>query len=395
MNIGMILDNAFPPDPRVENEALALIQKGHRVNLFCLDYSHREKEFEIINGINVYRKRLPEHLYRFSALAYTLPYYHLYLKDSIRKFIIDNNIEAIHIHDIQVARTVFNINRKLKLPLVLDLHENRPEIMKSYPWVTQGPGKFLVSPHRWKKFEHKYIHEADRLIVVTTEAKDHYLDSLSVPSEKIHVVPNYVRDDFSEDYKEEKKIIEAYKDRFVLIYIGDTGLRRGLDTAIQSLEILIPEVPDILLLIIGKSKTDGILKDMVSRKGWDDYVEFTGWQDPCLFPSFLLSSNIGICPLHRNIHHDTTYANKLFQYMAFGKPVIVSDCTAQENMVNRYRCGLVFKDSDIRDFAAGVLKLYRDQSYYDELSANAKKAVKTDLNWKVAGDELIRVYEEL
>ena len=53
MNIGMILDNAFPPDPRVENEAFTLINNGHAIYLFCLDYSHEQKEHEVINGINI------------------------------------------------------------------------------------------------------------------------------------------------------------------------------------------------------------------------------------------------------------------------------------------------------------------------------------------------------
>lgn len=34
----MILDTKFPIDPRVSNEASALIKKGHEVYLFCLSY---------------------------------------------------------------------------------------------------------------------------------------------------------------------------------------------------------------------------------------------------------------------------------------------------------------------------------------------------------------------
>lgn len=395
MNIGMILDNVFPPDPRVENEAFTLINNGHTVYLFCIDYSHDQKEREVIDGLIVYRKRLPRHLYRFSALAYSFPYYHISLRKGIYQFIKDNGIEAIHIHDIQVARSVFMANRKFNLPVVLDLHENRPEIMKYYPFVTKGVGKLLINPSRWKKFEYRYIEKASKLIVVTDEAKEHYLSNISIKPEKVAVVPNFVRPDFYSDYEANHDIISKYKDRFVIIYIGDTGLRRGLETAIQSLELLIPEIPDVLLLFIGRSKTDKILKDTVRRNGWDEYVEFAGWQDPALFPSFLLASKIGICPLHRNIHHDTTYANKLFQYMAFGKPVIVSNCRAQENMVNKYRCGLVFQDRDIKDFADKILTLYKGKEYYKELSENSLKAVTTSLNWEISGKSLVNLYRGL
>lgn len=395
MNTGMILDNVFPPDARVENEALTLIRNGYNVHLLCVDYSHKQPTKEIINGISVHRARLPKHLYKFSALAYTVPYYHYYMTQVVKKFIIENSIRLLHIHDIQVARSVFHANRSFKLPVVLDLHENRPEIMKYYSHVNTMAGKILISPARWKKYEYRYFREANRVIVVTNEAKRHYLDNIKVNDDKIYVVPNYVRKSFYNDYVTDNNIVSRYKDRYIILYIGETGLRRGLITAINSLSFLAGEIPDILLLIIGKSKTDHILKDLVKKNNWEKYVEFAGWQQQNLLQSYLLASKIGICPLHRNLHHDTTYANKLFQYMAFGKPVVVSDCTAQKDLVNKYGCGLVFKDRDVEDFADKILTLYKDSKIYNRIAENSIRVVDTNLNWDIAGNSLLKLYNEL
>ena len=86
-----------------------------------------------------------------SALAYTIPYYHFYLKKSLSKFVAKNEIQVLHVHDIQVARSVFNVNKKFNLPIVLDLHENRTEIMKYYAHVKSLLGKLLIYPSIWKK----------------------------------------------------------------------------------------------------------------------------------------------------------------------------------------------------------------------------------------------------
>ena len=43
------------------------------------------------------------------------------------------------------------INKKLNLPIVLDLHENRPEIMKFYHHLQKFPGKQLISTSKWKQ----------------------------------------------------------------------------------------------------------------------------------------------------------------------------------------------------------------------------------------------------
>ena len=78
----MILDKTFPPDPRVENEALALIQDGHQVFLFCLSYKPSFEE-EVINEIEVKRYPSNQLEYKVSALSYTLPLYKILMAKKI------------------------------------------------------------------------------------------------------------------------------------------------------------------------------------------------------------------------------------------------------------------------------------------------------------------------
>ena len=150
MKIGMILDAPFPPDPRVENEAVSLVENGHEVFLFCLKYAD-EKAFDTINGIQVRRYSSNTIEYKLSALAYTIPLYSVIMQKKIAKFIKETNIEALHIHDMRIAEAVFMANEKLNLPVVLDLHDNMPEIMKLYPHLQKFPGKQLISPKKWKQ----------------------------------------------------------------------------------------------------------------------------------------------------------------------------------------------------------------------------------------------------
>ncbi|MGB5462356.1 MAG: glycosyltransferase, partial [Aureibaculum sp.] len=146
MRIGMILDKTFPPDPRVENEAVSLVENGFEVFLFCLKYGSQQAASEEINGIKV--KRYPSNNldYKLSALAYTFPFYSRIMSKKIRSFLLSNKIDIIHIHDIRIAGAVFRSNKGLNLPVILDLHDNMPEIMKEYPHVQKFPGKFLISP---------------------------------------------------------------------------------------------------------------------------------------------------------------------------------------------------------------------------------------------------------
>ena len=85
----MILDDVFPPDPRVENEAITLINSGYEVFLFCLSNSNQNTN-ETINGIKIRRYRSCNLAYKLSALSYDLPFYKMIMKPKIRHFIKEN-----------------------------------------------------------------------------------------------------------------------------------------------------------------------------------------------------------------------------------------------------------------------------------------------------------------
>lgn len=394
MKIGMILDDTFPPDPRVENEAITLINEGHEVFLFCLSYSNDVSE-ENINGIKVKRYVATRFDYKLSALAYTFPFYSITMSKKIKDFIKRNRIEKLHIHDMRIAEAVFIANRSFKLSVVLDLHENRPEIMKYYPHLHKFPGKYLISTDRWKQKEEEFIKKADRVIVVTQQAANEIVDRVEVKKEKIVVVPNSVRKSFYQESEIDEAITNKYKDDFMVLYLGDTNLRRGLLTAIESSTKLSQEIENYKLVIVGSNTTDIILKDRSRELGLENYIDFEGWQELSLFPSYISSSSICISPLHRNLHHDTTYANKLFQYMSYGKPLLVSDAIAQKEIIQESKAGLVHLEKDVKDFTMKILDLYRDSKKSKTLGDNGKRFVEEKFSWEITSKSLVKLYEEI
>ncbi len=394
MRIGMILDKTFPPDPRVENEAVALIHAGHQVFLFCLKYKN-EPENEMINGIQLNRYLSNKIEYKLSALAYTLSFYTNFMCKKISHFIVKNKIEALHIHDIRIAEAVFKANNQFKLPTVLDLHDNMPEVMKLYPHLQKFPGKQIISPRKWKKKEEEFIAKADKVITVSNEFIEEVVCRTKISKDKIVLVPNTVRESFYNNNSTNKDIINRYKDDFVILYLGDTGLRRGLQTVIEAVKSLKQDIHNLKFVIVGSNTTDSILKAQVKELGVEKYVDFEGWQDVALFPSYIIASDLCVSPLHRNIQHDVAYANKLFQYMSFAKPVLVSDATAQKNLIERTKSGLVHIEKDVEDFTNKVLELFHDKSLREYLSKNGKQFIEEEFVWEKVSNNLLDIYKDL
>ncbi|WP_298765916.1 glycosyltransferase [uncultured Polaribacter sp.] len=394
MKIGMILDASFPPDPRVENEAVSLVNHGHEVFLFCLKYKN-EKTSEVINGIHVKRYQSNTLEYKLSALAYTLPLYRFLMQKKITKFIDETKIEALHIHDIRIAEAVYKTNKKYNLPTVLDLHDNMPEVMKLYPHLQKFPGKYIISPKKWKEKEHEFIEKAAKVITVSPEFITNLSDRIPTAKEKLVLVPNTIRKSFFTDYKVEESIIKKYKNKFVILYLGDTNIRRGLQTAIASLVELKQTIPNVKLVIVGKNTTDAVLKQQVKDLNVSKYVDFEGWQDVSLFQSYILSSAICISPLHRNLQHDVAYANKIFQYMSFAKPVLVSNAIAQKNLIEKVKAGLVHQEKDVIDFSDKVLQLHQNENLRKTLGANGKHFIESEFCWAQTSKKLLKLYDTL
>lgn len=394
MKIGMLLDKTFPPDPRVENEAIALTQNGHEVFLFCLTYGNQLSD-ENYKGIHVKRYLSNKLIYKLSALSYTFPFYRFLLQKKVSHFIQSNQLEALHIHDITIAETVYKANLDTNLPVVLDLHDNLPEIMKWYPHLQKFPGKYLISPKKWKQKEALFIQKATKVITVSQEFIDEVTNRLKLLPEKIVLVPNTVRESFYKDAVIDDSILNRYQHHFVVLYLGDTGLRRGLPTAIAAMPKLKNKIPNIKLVIVGKNSTDSLLKEQVKSLNIEDVVDFQGWQNVLLFPSYIQASAICISPLDRNIQHDVAYANKLFQYMSFGKPVLVSNATAQKNLVERTQSGLVHLEKDADDFAEKVCKLYQNKELAAQLGQNGKGFVDEEFSWEKVSGNLVKLYDEL
>ena len=393
MKIGVIYDGTFPPDQRVEKEAVSLIKRNFEVVLFSPNYS-KLPGVEEYKRIRIRRVPAGKLLYKLSALACDLPFYNKMMAPKISKFIAEEKVDVLHVHDMVIAQAAMDANRKFRLPLVLDLHENRPEIMRAYRYVNTFPGKWLVNLKRWANTYQALAAKADRIVVVSESAKSDIVQLANRKPSDVVVVPNTMEPGFM-DAPVEKSIVERMKGSYNLIYVGDTSLRRGTDTAIEAVALLRDRIPDLRLWLIGRSSGDAELKKMVVAFKVEQYVFMEGWKSDKLFPSYLSASHICLSPLKRNRHHDTTYANKVFQYMMAAKPLLVSDCTEQANLVTNTRCGLVHQAEDPKDMAAKIFELYQDAASAAMMGENGKRAIDEYWNWDNTIVPMLNMYEKV
>jgi len=202
LNIGMILDAPFPPDIRVEKEALSLIDRGFNVYLLCLgnNESHHLTEYK---GI-IIKRILWGNIYCFKLLSKLIDralLNNILWRNAIDKFIVKFNINVLHVHDLPMFNNAFVTKQKKKnVKLILDLHENWPAALQDWhndqKWPFSLLYKFIHGYRRWKKYEEKAVNKADKIIAVVDEMRNRLIENYNIDKSKIYVVPNYEKSNF-------------------------------------------------------------------------------------------------------------------------------------------------------------------------------------------------------
>src|SRR3972149_2248964 len=100
--------------------------------------------------------------------------------------------------------------------------------------------------------------------------------------------------------------------------------------------------PETRLQIIGDGTELNSLKGLVKILNLEKSVDLKGWVNFSEVPKIIKESTICLIPHLRSEHTDTTIPNKIFDYMAMGKPVVASDCEPLKRIIQEEKCGFVF-----------------------------------------------------
>lgn len=393
MKIGVILDNEFITDIRVSNEAYYLRSIGYEIHILCPDFENH-KEFEIINGVSVHRFKLKKSVKnKLYGLMNILPLYEMFWIKKVRKFVQAISPDFLHAHDLYMSKIAFKGGNE-NIPVILDLHENYPEAVLAFKWSSRYPHRLLTRPLAWKRKEQEYLTYANKLIVLSNSFKDTLVNRYqNFNPDNIFIYPNVPDVPQMLSYPIKPDIFPK-NDRFILFYFGGIGERRGIITCFEAIKILSEEIPSIHLLLIGpvdgqeQRDFDHYLNEPVLREKVTHYQ----WKDLSDFPSYTYSSDICLSPIFKDDQHESGVANKVFQYMLFGKPLIVSDCAPQIEIVEGSNCGIVFNNKDADDLAAKIKFLYYNPELRNEMGENGRNAVLEKYNLEVCGKELKLLY---
>lgn len=363
MKILMVLETMFPPDERVEKEALSLMNSGHELHLLCPTFDKSEVKESEYKGIILHKVLITPFMFKkMKALCLQLPIYFNYWKIKVRRIMEKDHFDAIHIHDLPLAVVGLYARERFGVKWILDSHENYPYLVATSSYRQQFLGRLLVSIEKWKRYEQKMIRKADCVITVCEEMSDRLRQLVQ---RDYCVVENTVSPELFPAPVRKKKIDE----KIHLIYIGGITYHRGLQIAIKGLSLL-KDKERFCLDIFGKGSYLDTLKQLVIQLGVQDIVYFGFLKYP-EEASRLCDYDLGLIPHLRSVQTDYSSPNKIYQYFYYGLPVMASDMISVKNIIERDHLGIIYKDDSPNDFARKLEQFaIMDREYMSQHAAS-------------------------
>jgi glycosyltransferase involved in cell wall biosynthesis len=139
------------------------------------------------------------------------------------------------------------------------------------------------------------------------------------------------------------------------------------------------ENEEIHFLLVGDGKERVNLENLANKWSLEN-VTFTGAHPKSDMSEFLAASDVCLATLQDIPMFRTTYPNKVFDYMASGRPTILAIDGVIREVVDSAEAGIFVSPGDDYAMASAIMRLANDQSLAKSMGGNARNYVVKHFN---------------
>lgn len=387
MNIWIINHNAIPPNLGSQNRhyyfSKYLSQKGHSVKIITASTIHNSS-INMINTNDLYAEKIIEGVpYTFVKVnnyhgngidrIYNLLEFSVKIWNVCKHF---NKPDVIYTSspDIFAAFSSLLWAQKTRIRCIVEIRDLWPESIVAY--ARYSPSnliiKILYLIERW------IYRNADQLVFTMEGGKQYILDKQwesIVSLNKIYNINNGI------DIEEFDNNLKSYilqdsdlddKQTYKIVYTGSIRKANNIQQIIDCAALLDKKY-NIVFLIYGVGVEQKKLIQYCKKKKISN-VYFKGKVEKKYIPYILSKADLNLVNyMQTDMFRYGGSQNKLFEYLASGKPVI-SNVRQGYCLINRFQCGISKALSTPEEYASAILQIYNlPKEQYKKICANARK----------------------
>jgi glycosyltransferase involved in cell wall biosynthesis len=402
----MWVENNFPQDTRVANEARLLADAGYKVAVIALRKPGQAGR-ETLNGVKVYRlptlelfKKTPSAnvsginlaLVKLkSFLGYVVEYcYFTAACLVVSSYIfVRQGFDVMHAHN--PPDTLFLVALPFKLlgkKFVFDQHDLCPELYRSRYSAGEG-----VYTRFLRMFEWCSLKLADVTIATNESYKQIQIERANKNPASVFVVrngPNQMRMTPATPSARLKGMNKS-----ILCYVGSLNPQDGVDYLLRSLRHLLRGLKrsDFHCVIMGTGDSLQDLRDLAETLQLNGCVELTGFVSDEDLQANLAAADICVDPDPSSPLNDVSTWIKVMEYMASAKPIVSFDL--KETRFSARDAAVYVEPNSETGFAKAIAQLMDQPELQKTMGTYGRRRVEDELQWAKVGKNLLAAYEAL
>lgn len=271
-----------------------------------------------------------------------------------------------------VAIPAILISRKKSIPMVFEVRDLWPDVAIAVGALTNPITKFIA-----KKLE-KMAYRKSEAIIALSDGMKQGIKKAGYPDERIAVITNFSNNSLfnvrsSHVSSSFRKSREWLNSKPLLVYTGAFGLINGLTYLIDLAEQLQLIGSDVKILLVGDGRDYERLIEYAKDKGVLDQNLFIESQiQKSELPSLLSAADLACNIVIENSAVWDNSANKFFDALASGTPVLVNDQGWQAKLIQQTLSGIASFGIPMNELAFLIHKQLHDEEWKFLAGKNAK-----------------------
>ena len=302
------------------------------------------------------------------------------------------NADIYHFHDLWINKIGKKLKRLEQKPVVIyDAREPYAEDYISYI-KAKGVLKYFIKffSTMVDKWEKKVSKNYDLVISNEEIVRDRFRKEIGL--DKAEVLYNY-----TDIYKEYKNIPFNEKE-YDFIYCGGITKERGAFKILEATLLAKEKMPTIKVAFVGTYSPNNLkneLSGFILNNNLEENIILHSAVDYNKISEFYNKSKVGLVTLFPNKTFEISMPIKIFEYMAFGLPIIGSNFGHIKEYIEEDNCGIIVNSLDSIEISNAMIELLTDRKKYDLYSNNGRKATLKKYRWDFEFDRLIGYYTKL
>jgi glycosyltransferase involved in cell wall biosynthesis len=392
LTICKVWDAEYPWDVRVEKISRSLTEAGHAVHLVARNRRGDPLTERRSEG-TVHRLRpwrwAPSWLNAASMFpAFFNPRWIRVISQTARR----EHADVILCRDLPLAIPAILAGRRVGIPVVLDLAENYPAMLRSR-WAAGRMRLFdalVRNPTLARLVERWALPRADHVLVVVEEAGARLI-AAGVAPERITVVSNTPPIERLGFFPRAPRPANT---PLSIVYLGLMEESRGVRGLLDAASLLARRAIPFRLTLYGGGKEFQDFRAHARSLGLTGaQADFRGQVPNGEALAELPAADVGVIPHYADESWHTTVPNKLFDYMAAGLAIVTSDARPAARIIRETGAGLVYRHGDTAALARAIATL-ADPELRHACAQHGQVAVRERFHWERDVERLLAALQD-